>query len=147
MRRFSGSAQRWRPEATVDQLIAAGFSSGDVSALLPDQKSAKDFAHEKDTKAPKGTTVGVSAGGAIGGILGVLAGIVALAIPGLGPCIAAGPIMAGLAGLGVGGAMGGLIMGIPEYEAKRYEGRIRNGGFCSQSIAIRPWRLTAPKTS
>jgi hypothetical protein len=120
-------------ENAVDRLINAGFSSGDVSVLLPDQQSTKDFAHEKETKAPEGTTVGVSAGGAIGGTLGVLAGIGALAIPGLGPFIAAGPIMAGLAGLGVGGAVGGLIgalvgMGIPEYEAKRYEGRVKEGG-------------------
>src|SRR5207253_7708384 len=91
------------------------------------------FAHEKNTKAPEGTTAGVATGGAIGGTLGLLAGIGALAIPGVGPFIAAGPIMAALAGLGVGGAVGGLIgalvgMGIPEYEAKRYEGRIKEGG-------------------
>ena len=101
--------------------------------LLPDQRGTRDFAHEKDTKAPEGTATGVTAGGVIGGTLGVLAGIGALAIPGLGPFIAAGPIMGGLAGLGVGGAVGGLIgalvgMGIPEYEAKRYEGRLKNGG-------------------
>ena len=120
-------------EHTVDALMSAGFSSSDVSVLLPDQKSTRDFAHEKDTKAPEGTTAGVTAGGVIGGTLGVLAGIGTLAIPGLGPFIAAGPIMAGLAGLGVGGAVGGLIgalvgMGIPEYEAKRYEGRVKDGG-------------------
>ena len=97
--------------------------------LFPDQQSTKAFAFEMDTKAPEGTT----AGGAIGGTLGVLAGIGVLVIPGLGPFIAAGPIMAGLAGLGVGGALGGLIgalvgMGIPEYEAKRYEGRVATGG-------------------
>jgi hypothetical protein len=101
--------------------------------LLPDQRGTRDFAHEKETKAPEGTTAGVTAGGVIGGTLGVLAGIGALAIPGIGPFIAAGPIMAGLAGLGVGGAVGGLIgalvgMGIPEYEAKRYEGRLKSGG-------------------
>jgi hypothetical protein len=120
-------------EHTVDVLMSAGFSSSDVSVLLPDQKSTREFAHEKDTKAPEGTTTGVTAGGVIGGTLGVLAGIGTLAIPGLGPFIAAGPIMAGLAGLGVGGAVGGLIgalvgMGIPEYEAKRYEGRVKDGG-------------------
>ena len=120
-------------ERTVDQLLAAGFSSDDISVLLPDNKTSKDFAHEKNTKAPEGTTTGVTTGGAIGGTLGLLAGIGALAIPGLGPFIAAGPIMAALAGLGVGGAVGGLIgalvgMGIPEYEAKRYEGRIKDGG-------------------
>ena len=120
-------------ERAVDRLLATGFASADISVLLPDSKSTKEFAHHKDTKAPEGTTVGVTAGGAIGGTLGVLAGIGALAIPGIGPFIAAGPIMAGLAGLGVGGALGGLVgalvgMGIPEYEAKRYEGRVKDGG-------------------
>jgi hypothetical protein len=120
-------------ERAVDQILAAGFSNNDISVLLPDNQSSKEFAHEKNTKAPEGTTTGVTAGGVIGGTLGVLAGIGTLAIPGLGPFIAAGPIMAGLAGLGVGGAVGGLIgalvgMGIPEYEAKRYEGRMKNGG-------------------
>ena len=120
-------------EQAVDRISAAGFSSNDISVLLPDNQSSKEFAHEKNTKAPEGTTTGVTAGGAIGGTLGLLAGIGALAIPGVGPFIAAGPIMAALAGLGVGGAVGGLIgalvgMGIPEYEAKRYEGRIKDGG-------------------
>jgi hypothetical protein len=120
-------------ESAVDSLIGAGFSNSDISVLLPDDRSTKDFAHHKDTKAPEGTTVGVTAGGAIGGALGVLVGVGALAIPGLGPFIAAGPIMAGLAGLGVGGAVGGFVgalvgMGIPEYEAKRYEGRVKDGG-------------------
>jgi hypothetical protein len=134
-------------EQAVDKLIASGFASSDVSVLLPDRQGTKDFAHEKDTKAPEGATTGVAAGGVIGGTLGVLAGIGALAIPGLGPFIAAGPIMAGLAGLGVGGAVGGLVgalvgMGIPEYEAKRYEGRLRAGGVllsvhCDTSEEIR----------
>ncbi len=120
-------------ERCVDDLVAAGFSSDDVSVLLTDNQGTKAFAHEKNTKAPEGTTAGVTAGGAIGGTLGLLAGIGALAIPGVGPFIAAGPIMSALAGLGVGGAVGGLIgalvgMGIPEYEAKRYEGRIKEGG-------------------
>src|SRR6202140_1242929 len=120
-------------ERAVDELVHAGFSGSDISVLLPDQRGTKDFAHEKDTKAPEGATTGVATGGVIGGTLGLLAGIGALAIPGLGPFIAAGPIMGGLAGLGVGGAVGGLIgalvgMGIPEYEAKRYEGRLKNGG-------------------
>jgi len=120
-------------ERAVDSILAAGFANGAISVLLPDDESTRDFAHKKDTKAPEGTTTGVTAGGAIGGTLGVLAGIGAIAIPGLGPFIAAGPIMGGLAGLGVGGALGGLIgalvgMGIPEYEAKRYEGRVKNGG-------------------
>jgi hypothetical protein len=120
-------------ERAVDTLIAAGFASAAISVLMPDTASTKEFAHEKQTKAPEGTTVGVTTGGVIGGTLGVLAGIGALAIPGVGPFIAAGPIMAGLAGLGVGGAVGGLVgalvgMGIPEYEAKRYEGRVKGGG-------------------
>jgi hypothetical protein len=124
---------RARAEQAVDQLLAAGFRSEDISVLMQDNIGTKDFAHEKHTKAPEGTTTGVVAGGAIGGTLGVLAGIGALAIPGVGPLIAAGPIMAGLAGLGVGGAVGGLVgalvgMGIPEFEAKRYEGRIKEGG-------------------
>jgi len=120
-------------EETVNRLVAAGFSHDDISVLLPDNDSTKEFAHKKDTKAPEGTTTGVTAGGAIGGALGLLAGIGALAIPGVGPFIAAGPIMGALAGVGVGGAVGGLIgalvgMGIPEYEAKRYEGRVKEGG-------------------
>lgn len=115
-------------ERAVDSLIAAGYDSAAISVLLPDSRSTKEFAHEKNTKAPEGTTAGVTAG-----TLGVLAGIGALAIPGVGPLIAAGPIMAGLAGLGVGGAVGGLVgalvgMGIPEYEAKRYEGQVKGGG-------------------
>ena len=120
-------------ERAVDALIAERFSNSDVSVLLPDNQSTKDFAHEKHTKAPEGTTTGVAAGGTIGGTLGLLAGIGALAIPGVGPFIAAGPIMGALAGLGVGGAVGGLVgalvgMGIPEFEAKRYEGRVKEGG-------------------
>jgi len=120
-------------ERAVDRIIAAGFSNNDISVLLPDSESSKQFAHEKNTKMPEGTATGVTAGGAIGGTLGLLAGIGSLAIPGLGPFIAAGPIMGALAGLGVGGAVGGVVgalvgMGMPEYEAKRYEGRVKNGG-------------------
>ncbi|HEY6924643.1 MAG TPA: hypothetical protein VI653_14315 [Steroidobacteraceae bacterium] len=120
-------------EQAVDTLLAGGFLNENISVLLPDSRSTKEFAHVKETKAPEGTTAGVTTGGVIGGTLGVLVGVGALAIPGLGPFIAAGPIMAGLAGLGVGGAVGGLVgaligMGIPEYEAKRYEGRVKNGG-------------------
>jgi hypothetical protein len=120
-------------ERVVERLRDAGFSNDDISVLFEDSEGSKDFAHEKNTKAPEGTTTGVTAGGVIGGTLGLLAGIGALAIPGLGPFIAAGPIMGALAGLGVGGAVGGLIgaligMGIPEYEAKRYEGHIKAGG-------------------
>src|SRR5260370_5801398 len=120
-------------EQAVDRLLAAGFSNNDISVLLPDNQSTKQFAHEKSTKAPEGTATGAATGGVVGGTLGLLAGIGALAIPGLGPFIAAGPIMGALAGAGAGGAVGGLIgalvgMGIPEYEAKRYEGRVKNGG-------------------
>jgi hypothetical protein len=122
-----------RAEQAVDALINAGFRSDDVSVLAPDQKATRELATEKNTKAPEGTTTGATAGGAIGGTLGLLAGIGALAIPGLGPFIAAGPIMGALAGVGAGAAAGGLIgalvgMGIPEFEAKRYEGRVKNGG-------------------
>lgn len=117
----------------VDALRAAGYRNTDISVLFPDNRGTKDFAHEKNTKAPEGTTAGAASGMAIGGTLGWLAGIGALAIPGIGPFIAAGPIVAALAGAGAAGALGGLIgalvgMGIPEYEAKRYEGRIRSGG-------------------
>jgi hypothetical protein len=120
-------------ERAVDQLIAAGFSNQDVSVLMADRQGSKDFAAEKNTKAPEGATTGVGVGGAVGGTLGLLAGIGALAIPGVGPLIAAGPIMGALAGLGVGGAVGGIVgalvgLGIPEYEAKRYEGRVKGGG-------------------
>src|SRR3984885_4148392 len=120
-------------EAAVDQLIAGGFSNDDVSVLMSDVRGSKDFAAEKNTKAPEGTAAGVGVGGVVGGTLGLLAGIGALAIPGVGPLIAAGPIMGALAGLGVGGTVGGLVgalvgMGIPEYEAKRYEGRVKDGG-------------------
>jgi hypothetical protein len=120
-------------ENAVDRLVAAGFRHEDISVLLQDNAGTKDFAHEKATKAPEGTTTGAVTGGAIGGTLGLLAGIGALAIPGLGPFIAAGPIMGALAGVGSGGVVGGLIgalvgMGIPEFEAKRYEGRVKEGG-------------------
>jgi hypothetical protein len=120
-------------ERAVDTLVTDHFSESDISVLLPDNESSREFAHEKHTKAPEGTTTGAVAGGTLGGALGLLAGIGALAIPGVGPLIAAGPIMGALAGVGVGGAVGGLVgalvgMGIPEYEAKRYEGRVKQGG-------------------
>jgi len=124
---------RQHAEQAVDALRAAGFRNSDVSVLLPDNVGTKDFAHEKSTKLPEGAATGGASGAALGGALGWLAGIGALAIPGVGPFIAAGPIMGALAGAGVGGAVGGLVgalvgMGIPEYEAKRYEGRVREGG-------------------
>jgi hypothetical protein len=120
-------------ESGVQALQTAGFRNEDISVLMPENVGSKDFAHEKGTKAPEGAATGAGAGAVVGGVLGVLAGIGLLAIPGLGPFIAAGPIMAGLAGLGVGGAVGGLTgaligLGIPEYVAKRYEGRVKEGG-------------------
>ena len=120
-------------ENAVDALRAEQFRNTDISVMLPENQGTKDFAHEKNTKAPEGAATGAGSGALVGGTLGWLAGIGALAIPGLGPFIAAGPIMAALAGAGVGGAVGGLTgalvgMGIPEYEAKRYEGRVKEGG-------------------
>jgi Tetrahydromethanopterin S-methyltransferase, subunit C len=120
-------------ESAIAALKQEGLRSQDVSVLFPDKQGTKDFAHEKNTKAPEGTATGAGSGAVIGGTLGWLAGIGALAIPGVGPFIAAGPIMAALAGAGVGGTVGGITgaligMGIPEYEAKRYEGRVKEGG-------------------
>src|SRR5579872_3117339 len=120
-------------ESAVDTLRREEFRNTDISVLFPENQGTKAFAHEKNTKAPEGATRGAGSGAIIGGGLGWLAGIGALAIPGLGPFIAAGPIMAALAGVGAGGAIGGLTgaligMGIPEYEAKRYEGRVKEGG-------------------
>lgn len=120
-------------ETGVSALRTAGFSNNDISVLLPSSEGTREFAHEKSTKAPEGASTGAGTGALLGGGLGWLVGIGALAIPGLGPFIAAGPIMAALAGAGVGGAVGGLTgaligMGIPEYEAKRYEGRVKDGG-------------------
>ena len=116
----------------VDDLKAAGFSSNDISALFPDKGGSRDFAHEQNTKAPEGATAGATAGGLLGGTLGWLAGIGALAIPGVGPLIAAGPIMGLLSGAAVGAATGGLTgalvgYGMPEMEAKRYEGKVKGG--------------------
>jgi hypothetical protein len=123
---------RAQVENGVDALVGAGFRSADISVLMPENVGTKDFAAEKNTKAPEGAATGAGAGAALGGTLGLLAGIGALAIPGLGPFIAAGPIMGALAGAGTGGVVGGIIgaligMGIPEYEAKRYEGMIKQG--------------------
>ena len=124
---------RLEVEQAVDALRAEGFRSTDISVLFPENEGTKDFAHEKATKAPEGTAAGAGTGAVVGGTLGWLAGIGALAIPGLGPLIAAGPIVAALTGVGVGGAIGGISgaligMGIPEYEAKRYEGQVKEGG-------------------
>ncbi|HWB31732.1 MAG TPA: hypothetical protein VG714_01035 [Acidobacteriaceae bacterium] len=120
-------------ENGVDHLISLGFANQSISVLLPDDETTRAFAHEKNTKAPEGTAAGATTGGVIGGTLGLLAGIGMLAIPGIGPLIAAGPIVATLAGVGAGGVAGGIVgalvgMGIPEYEAKRYEGAVKNGG-------------------
>jgi len=120
-------------ENAVDTLRREEFRNTDISVLFPENEGTKDFAHEKKTKAPEGTATGATTGAIVGGGLGWLVGIGALAIPGLGPFVAAGPIMAALAGVGAGGAIGGIAgaligMGIPEYEAKRYEGRVKDGG-------------------
>ena len=118
--------------AITDQLRVAGFTPNDVSVLFPDKEGSKDFAHEQHTKAPEGAVTGVGSGAILGGALGWMVGIGALAIPGLGVFIAAGPIMAALAGAAGGAAAGGITgaligMGIPEYEAKRYEGKVKDG--------------------
>lgn len=119
-------------ERIVDRLKTAGFSNNDISVLFPDKSTTKDFAHEKSTKAPEGATTGGVVGLGLGGILGWLAGFGSLVIPGIGPFVAAGPIVAALSGAAVGTAAGGIIgalvgLGIPEYEAKRYEGKVRQG--------------------
>jgi hypothetical protein len=130
---FGIYSRRAAVENATDALIQGGFSKNDISVLLPENLGTKDIGTEKATKAPEGAAAGASTGAVIGGTLGLLAGIGLLAIPGVGPLIAAGPIMASLAGLGVGGAVGGFTgalvgLGIPEYEAKRYEGRVKDGG-------------------
>lgn len=130
---FGIYSTRPQVEQAVDQLRLAGFRATDISVLFPENVGTKEFAHEKHTKAPEGVTAGATSGALVGGTLGWLVGIGALAIPGLGPFIAAGPIVALLSGVGVGAAVGGIAgaligMGIPEYEAKRYEGLIKSGG-------------------
>lgn len=121
-------------EQIVERLQAAGFPNNEISILLPDTEGKHDIAHVKATKAPEGATTGVAAGGVTGGVLGLLAGIGALAIPGVGPFIAAGPIMAALSGAAIGGTAGGVVggligMGIPEVEAKRYEEKLKTGNY------------------
>ena len=120
-------------QAIVERLTAAGFAQDDISVLFPDKGSTKEFAHQKETKMPEGATMGAGTGGVLGGTVGLLAGLGALAIPGLGPFIAAGPLMAALSGGAIGAGLGGLAgalvgLGIPEYEAKRYEGKVKEGG-------------------
>jgi hypothetical protein len=124
---------RQRVEEAVDAFKAAGFRNSDISVLFSENVGSKEFAHEKQIKMPEGAATGGAAGSVIGGALGWLTGIGPLAIPGVGPLIAAGPIVSMLAGAGVGGAVGWLSdaligMGVPEYEAKRYEGRVKEGG-------------------
>ena len=119
-------------ETIVNRLEQAAVSTADISVLMPDRSGSRDFAHEHNTKAPEGATIGGSAGGIAGGVLGLLAGIGALAIPGVGPFIAAGPIMAALSGAAVGAAIGGIAgalvgLGMPEYEAKQYEAKVKDG--------------------
>src|SRR6202521_830618 len=130
---FGIYSTRSAAENAADAIVKSGFATSDISVLLPENLGSKPIATEKATKAPEGATAGGGTGAVLGGALGLLAGIGALAIPGVGPLIAAGPIMAALAGVGVGGAIGGIAgalvgMGIPEYEAKRYEGRVKEGG-------------------
>jgi len=129
---FCIATTRDQADQIVDRLKNAGFSNNDISVLFPDKDTTRDFAHEKNTKAPEGIATGAGTGGVLGGALGWLAGIGALAIPGVGPFIAAGPILAALSGAAVGAAVGGIAggligMGIPELEAKRYEGKIKAG--------------------
>lgn len=129
---FCIAKNRSQAEQIVDALRRTGFSNNDISVLFPDQATTRDFAHQKNTKAPEGIATGAGAGGVAGGVLGWLAGIGSLAIPGVGPFIAAGPIIAALSGAAVGAAVGGLTggligLGIPELEAKRYEGKIKAG--------------------
>lgn len=127
------ATSRNQADSIVYGLQGVGFDPDDISVLFPDKSSSREFAHEKNTKAPEGAAAGAGTGGAIGGALGWLAGIGALAIPGVGPFVAAGPIMAALSGAALGATVGGIAgalvgMGIPEYEARRYAGRIHDGG-------------------
>ena len=129
---FCIATSRDQAESIVDQLKTSNFSNNDISVLFPDKDTTRDFAHEKNTKAPEGAVAGASTGGILGGALGWVAGIGALAIPGVGPFIAAGPIIAALSGAAVGAAVGGIAggligLGIPEIEAKRYEGKVKAG--------------------
>jgi hypothetical protein len=129
---FCIANSRSHADKIVDQLKAAGFSNNDISALFPDKSTTRDFAHEKSTKAPEGAVTGAGTGLVVGGALGWIAGIGALAIPGVGPFIAAGPILAALSGAAIGGTVGGIAggligLGIPEIEAKRFEGKVKKG--------------------
>ncbi len=140
---------RLKLEQAVDELKQAGFRNTDISVLFPQGHGNKEFAVEKQTKVPEGATTGAGTGAVVGGVLGWLLGIGTLAIPGLGPFIAAGPIMAALSGVGAGGVVGGIAgalvgMGIPEYEANRYEGRLKEGGILlSVHADDRDWKNKA----
>ncbi len=143
---FSIATSRNQADQIIDRLKAADFSNNDISVLFPDKDTTRDFAHEKNTKALEGAVTGASTGGVVGGALGWIAGIGALAIPGVGPFIAAGPIIAALSGAAIGAAVGGIAggligLGIPEIEAKRYEGKVKAGNIlisvhteCSEEI-------------
>lgn len=129
---FCTVTNRMAAEDLVQQLKVAGFANSDISVLMSDQVGTKDFAIDNETKAPEGAATGMGAGLAAGGVLGWLAGIGTLAIPGVGPLIAAGPIMAALGGAALGGTIGGITgaligLGIPEFEAKIYEGKLKSG--------------------
>jgi len=130
---FGIYSTRAEVEHAIEEMKQAKFRNADISVLFPENESTKDFAISKGTKAQEGSVTGAASGAVAGGALGWLVGIGMIAIPGIGPFIAAGPIVAALSGVGIGGAVGGLTgaligMGIPEYEAKRYEGRVKNGG-------------------
>ncbi len=147
---FCIATSRHQAEQIVDQLKFANFSNNDISVLFPDKDTSHDFAHEKHTKAPEGVATGAGTGGVIGGALGWVAGIGALAIPGVGPFIAAGPIIAALSGAAIGatagGIAGGLIgLGIPEIEAKRYEGKIKQGNLLISVHTENSKEITAAK--
>ena len=129
---FCIATSRGQADRIVEHLKTANFSNNDISVLFPDKGTTRNFAHEKNTKAPEGAVAGAGTGGVVGGALGWIAGIGALAIPGVGPFIAAGPIIAALSGAAVGAAVGGIAggligLGIPEIEAKRYEGKVKEG--------------------
>ncbi len=131
---FCIATSRSQTERIIDRLASDGFNHADISVVMPETDSDHDIGHVKATKAPEGTATGAATGGVAGGVLGLLAGIGALAIPGVGPLIAAGPIMAALSGAAVGAAAGGLVggligLGIPEVEAKIYEERLRTGNY------------------
>lgn len=133
----------------VDQMKAAGFRSTDISVLSAENLGSKDFGHERHTKAPEGAVAGGGLGAVVGATAGWLAGAGAFFVPGLEPVAVAGPVMGMLSGMGAGVTLGGLMgaavgAGAPEYEAKRYEGRIRRGGILVSVHCDNPdWAKTA----